>query len=323
MQIYEVSGNGGESRAVTHDLSNYTAVRPTADGKSLLAVQDLVLTTIQVLSRNRESDVRSLGAENQDRNGIEGLAWMPDGKIAYSSESDGRNELVETGANGSNAQHLITSEGHDAFSDLAVSPRGDFIAVARWQEDDVDNIWRMDLNGGDAKRLTSGSQDFPLSLTPDGQWVIYSSTQGDESVLMEVSAKGGPAVRLTDYSADDPSVSPDGKWIACSYIPHQDQRASLAIIPIAGGAPAKIYPLPEAATPRHLVWSPDSRAVAFVSHGKDADNIWEQPLTGGPAIPVTHFALGKIFNFQESRDGRFVLARGTESFVAVLIRVFR
>jgi hypothetical protein len=118
-------------------------------------------------------------------------------------------------------------------------------------------------------------------------------------------------------------VSPDGKWIACSYIPHQDQRASLAIIPIAGGPPAKIYPLPESATPSHLVWTPDSRAVAFVNHGKDADNILEWPLAGGAAIPVTHFASGKIFNFQGSRDGRLVLARGTESVDAVLIRGFR
>jgi hypothetical protein len=67
---------------------------------------------------------------------------------------------------------------------------------------------------------------------------------------------------------------------------------------------------------------PDSRAIAFVNHGKDADNIWQQPLAGGSAIPVTHFALGKIFNFQESRDGRLVLSRGTESVDAVLIRDF-
>jgi Tol biopolymer transport system component/DNA-binding winged helix-turn-helix (wHTH) protein len=322
-QIYEVPGNGGEYRAVTRDLSNYTAVRPTADGKSLLAVQDFVLAAIEILNPNRESDVRSLSAENQDRNGIEGLAWMPDGKIAYSSESDGRNELMENDTNGSNAQRLVVSGTNDEFSDLVVSPRGDFIAVARWQEDDVDNIWRMNLNGGDAKRLTSGSQDFPLSLTPDGQWIIYSSNQGNESVLMRVSAQGGPAVRLTDYSADDPSVSPDGKWIACSYIPHEDQRASLAIVPIAGGPPAKIFSLPETATPRHLVWTPDSRAVAFINHDKDADNILEQPLAGGTAIPVTHFALGKIFNFQGSRDGRLVFSRGTESVDAVLIRGFR
>jgi len=322
-QIYEVPVNGGETRAVTRDLSNYTSVRPTADGKSLLAVQDFVLNSIQVVDPNRESGVRSLGAENQNRDGTEGLAWTPDGKIAYSSESDEQYALLETDTSGSNVLRLASNEAKGAFADLVVSPRGDFIAVVLWQENNIANIWRMNLSGGDAKRLTSGSQDFPLSLTPDGQWVVYSSTQGNESVLMKVASQGGPAIRLTNYSADDPSVSPDGKWIACSYIPHQDQRASLAIIPIAGGPPAKIYPLPESATPSHLVWTPDSRAVAFVNHGKDADNILEWPLAGGAAIPVTHFASGKIFNFQGSRDGRLVLARGTESVDAVLIRGFR
>jgi hypothetical protein len=46
-------------------------------------------------------------------------------------------------------------------------------------------------------------------------------------------------------------------------------------------------------------------------------------MAGGPATQVTHFASGKLFNFQWSRDGRLVLSRGTETTDAVLIRNFR
>jgi hypothetical protein len=53
------------------------------------------------------------------------------------------------------------------------------------------------------------------------------------------------------------------------------------------------------------------------------DNIWEQPVTGGPPKPMTHFTSDKIFSFDWSRDGRLALSRGTDTTDAVLIKNFR
>ena len=322
-QIYEVTLPDGKVEAVTHDLSKYTAVRATGDGKSLLAVQDLLLDSIQILDPGKETQIRSLSSENQNHDGIDGLAWTPDGKIIYSSQEEDRSELIEANQDGSDPQRIARGDVNGQISDLAVSPRGDYLAAARWGANDVANVWRTDMNGAHAKQLTTGRQDFPLSVTPDGKWIVYSSAQGDRAVLMKVPSDGGQPVRLTDYNADDPDVSPDGKWIACSYIPHENQRAHLAIVPIEGGPPAKIFELPENATPRYLAWAPGGRGITFIHHGGDADNIWEQPLDGGPATPVTHFASGVIFNFQWSLDSRLALARGTESIDAILIKNFR
>lgn len=319
-QIYKVTLSDGKIEAVTHDLSKYIAVRATGDGKSLLAVQDLLLDSIQFLDPGKGTQIRSLSSENQNRDGIDGLAWTPDGKIVYSSQEEDHSELIEANQDGSDPQRIARADVNRQISDLSVSPRGDYLAAARWGADDVANVWRTDMNGANAKQLTTGRQDFPLSITPDGRWIVYSSAQGDQSVLMKVSSEGGQPDRLTDYNADDPDVSPDGKWIACSYIPHENQRARLAIVPIAGGPPAKVFELPENATLRYLAWTPDGRGVTFIHHGSEGDNIWEQPLEGGSAGPVTHFATGVIFNFQWSRDGRLALAHGTESVDAVLIK---
>jgi Tol biopolymer transport system component len=233
------------------------------------------------------------------------------------------------GAAAARARHLRLLRSHrrgdkqELLSNPVVSPRGDFMAVTQWFHGDAANIWRIDIPSGEEKRLTTGQQDFPPSITPDGQSVIYGSLQGEESVLMKVSSQGGPAVRLTDYNADYPSVSPDGNWIACFRNPHGNQPPSLAILPIAGGPPAKEFPLPETADPPPLVWTPDGRAVAFVNSVNGVGNIWQQPVAGGPAEPVTHFNSGKIFKFDWSRDGRLALSRGTEAVDAVLIRNFR
>jgi eukaryotic-like serine/threonine-protein kinase len=321
-QLFETPLDGGTRRAITHDLSNYTAVRTTADGKVLLAVQDLVLSSLEVLIPDKESDLRTLSVENQSHDGIDGLAWTPEGNLVYTSESDAHGLLLEIQPNGQHVQTLNSDLPDVVLTAPAVSPQGDFMAVVRWSNFDVANIWRMNTNGSEAKRLTSGKQDFSPSITPDGKWIVYGSLEGEQSVLMKIPSEGGSPTQLTDYNADSPAVSPDGRWIACSFTPNPDRTAMLAIVPIAGGPPVKVFPLPETATPR-LAWNPDGSSVAFINSEHGADNIWRQSLDGEPPVAVTHFTSGKIFGFQRSRDGRVALSRGTETVDAVLLKNFR
>ena len=160
-------------------------------------------------------------------------------------------------------------------------------------------------------------------MTPDGKWIVYGSVQGDRSVLMKVPGQGGPAIRLTDYNADLPAVSPDGKWIACFRNPQPGQPANLAIVPIDGGPPAKTFLLPTTILHLTPAWTPDGRAVGFINEMNGAGNIWQQPVAGGSPEPVTHFTSGRIFNFRWSRDGRLAFSGGTETRDVILIKNFR
>jgi eukaryotic-like serine/threonine-protein kinase len=325
-QLYEVSLEGGEARQITHGLSEYTAVGVSADGKSLLALQHQALATLQVATPGKESEARTLSAGNQNDDGQSGLAWTPDGKIVYSSVPNGRADLWEMGADGSNPQRLTSNDASSESVFPAVSLRGGFIAFTQQDRTGQLNIWRMDMDGGNLKRLTEGKLDQPPAISPDGRWVVFDSAQGGKFVLMKVSSEGGSPSQLTDYSCNLPSVSPDGKWIACLYIPSQDQRSSLAIVPLAGGQPANVFPLPVTATIGglfHIFWTSDGRAISFINTVNGVDNVWEQPVAGGPPKPVTHFTSDKIFWFDWSRDGRLALSRGTDSTDAVLIKNFQ
>jgi hypothetical protein len=91
---------------------------------------------------------------------------------------------------------------------------------------------------------------------------------------------------------------------------------------IHGGQPAKVFPLPVAAHFPFL-WTSDDRAISFLNYVNGVDNVWQQPVAGGPPKPVTHFTSEKIFWFDWSRDGRLALSRGTEPTDAVLIKNFR
>jgi Tol biopolymer transport system component len=184
------------------------------------------------------------------------------------------------------------------------------------------SIWRMDMDGSNQKQLTWGKYDVFPSVSPDGLWIVFESSQGGKMVLMRIPSEGGPASQLTDYYSSWPSVSPDGKWIACVYSPGQNQPDSLAMVPFAGGQPARLFPLPVTAH-YPLVWTPDGRAISFVNTVDGVANIWEQPVAGGPPKPVTHFTSGQIDYFNWSRDGRLALSRGSERIDAVLIRNFQ
>jgi Tol biopolymer transport system component len=322
-QLYEVSLEGGKARQITHDLSFYSIVRASADEQTLLAVYSQNLTTIQAATPGKESQARPLSAGNQSFDGASGLAWTPEGKIVYSSLPSPHVEIWETGADGSNPHPLINEASRDNAWP-AVSLHGEFIAfgsAARAHKVEL-NIWRMDMEGRNLKQLTRGTQDLYPVTSPDGLSVVFTSSQGGKSVLMRVPSEGGPAVQLTDYNSSAPSVSPDGKWIACFYTPSQNQPTSLAMVPFAGGQPAKVFPLSVAAS-HPLHWTPDGHAISFTNTVNGVSNIWEQPVGGGPPKPVTHFTSDKIFWFDWSRDGRLALSRGTDTTDAVLIKNYQ
>lgn len=205
-----------------------------------------------------------------------------------------------------------------------MSAPGKFIAFSLWSAKDQANIWRMDMDGGNLRQLTNRNQDFPPALSPDGKWIVFATMQGDKNVLMKIPSEGGQPSQLTDYASDHPSISPDGKWIACFYTVGQNQPESLALVPFAGGPPARVFSLPVTANIyARLIWTPDSRAVSFLNDADGVSNVWEQPIAGGQPRPVTHFTSDKIFYFDWSRDGRLALSRGTNPIDAVLIRGFR
>jgi len=321
-QLYEVSLEGGQARRITHDLSRYLEIRASADAKTLLALQSQVLTTLQVATPGKESEARPLSAGNQNYDGKSGLAWTPAGKIVYSSSPNGRDDLWEMGADGSNPRRL-TNNGASSSSYLpAVSLRGGLIAFNHRNGHGPLNIWRMDLDGSNLKQLTQGQEDLFPAISPDGQWVLFNPVQAGKMVLMKIPSEGGAAVQLTDYTANASSVSPDGRWIACFYVPSKNQPVSLALVPFAGGQPAKVFPLPTTAnSPVH--WTPDGRAISYINNVNGVDDIWEQPVAGGPPQPVTHFTSDKIFRFDWSHDGRLALSRGTEPTDAVLIKNYQ
>jgi Tol biopolymer transport system component len=133
-------------------------------------------------------------------------------------------------------------------------------------------------------------------VSPDGKSLVYASFAewvpgiGGEPTLWRVPIEGGEATQISSQPASIPSMSPDGKLIACIHFPGKDPRLSSALLAVmradGSGGFTIFQRTPNPGTT--LSWSPDGRAIDFVMSADGTSNIWRQPLSGGAAVQITH-----------------------------------
>jgi Tol biopolymer transport system component/DNA-binding winged helix-turn-helix (wHTH) protein len=317
-QIWHVSYPEGEARKVTSDLSDYLGVSLTADSRTLVTVQSNRSSTITFVPGKTPSvSRRSTAGMNE---GFYGLSWTPDGKLAYASEASGNLDIWLMGPDGVTTEKLTTGPHHD--STPIVTPDGRSVVFVSSRNGDILHIWRMDIDGSNQRQLTNHTFENAPSLTPDGRWVVYTAFGLG---IWKVPSEGGEPVPIYEGSAYAPSISPDGKLIACFYSDEKLKTGGkIALLPIEGGPPVKVLDEPEGISSPTLSWTADGRALVYAATREGVSNLWKLPLDGSPPRPLTDFTSELIFNFAWSRDNRqLALARGTLNSDVVLIKDFR
>jgi serine/threonine protein kinase/Tol biopolymer transport system component len=320
-QVWQLSYPSGEARKITNDLNSYSGLSLTADSSALVTVQSEQVSNLWIAPSGEASRARQITSGTGTNDGIEGISWTPDSSIVYHSTVAGTDDLWIIAPDGANPKKLTTSANDYSPS---VSPDGHFIVFGSNRSGNP-HIWRMDIDGSNSRQLTSGNLDFLPQCSPDGKWVVYTSLS-DRPSLWKVLIDGGEAVQLSDQSvrARSPAISPDGKQIAFSYRPQSTNSWTIAVMPFAGGQPTRIFST-ELTIKADIAldtirWTADGRALTYIDTSKGVSNIWTQPLDGSPSKHLTDFKTHRIFNFDWSRDGKWLaLARGTVTNDVVLI----
>jgi Tol biopolymer transport system component len=325
-QIWHVSLPGGEVRLVNSDLDSYDGTLDlSANGDSLLAIQTQTLTNIWVAPAGKLDQAKRItfGTIGR-REGTYGLEWAPTGHLVYSASEDKSQTLWMMEADGSK-QKQLTSAGYVDEHPTATAD-GRFIVFQSNRSGNYE-VWRINADGSGLVQLTTGGNHEQPSVSPDGKWVVYVSTDlssGERlGTLWRVALDGGAPLRLADGPAAWPRVSPDGQLIACEYSTLAGSpQTKLALIPIAGGQPLKLFDLPPGVTFRYgLRWTPDGAAVAYRDW---VNGIWRHPIAGGAPQRLRGLPEEKLFAYSWSPDGRqFAFARGGEIRDVVLMHNFR
>lgn len=317
-QLWHIATATGEARLVNPDLENYgPSLGVSADGSVLLTVPTSYLANLWVAQTENPGQARQITTSALGgRYGRLGVTWMPDGRVVYNAFADKSQPLWTMNPDGTGEKKL-TPEGYIDINP-SVTADGQTVVFSSNRGGGKFEVWAINSDGSGLRQLTYGDGSQAAAVSPDGKWVFYVSERNSESNIIRVSLDGtGDKLQVTDQPSDWVRVSPDSRYLACSYT--SEGKTKLAVIPIDGGPPVRLFDLPASANLRYgLRWSRDGTSLGF----RDWENgYWRQSLDGGPATRLEGFPEEKLFSFDWSPDGsQIAFSRGLEIRDVVLIK---
>jgi Tol biopolymer transport system component/DNA-binding winged helix-turn-helix (wHTH) protein len=307
-QLWRVSYPSLQFTEISAGLSSFSDLSLTRNGDKIVASQSTRAFDLWVGATRESENLKKVTAV------MDKFCWTPDGRLVYSLNTIGNVDLWVMRPDGQEQKQLtLNSATNDAPT---VTPDGRYIIFIS-NRAGAFQVWRMQIDGSDPVPLTSGGgKNFP-GISPDGKWVLYNTT--DDWQLWRVSIAGGEPARLSDSYALFPSISPDGKMIAC--LGRSDSKAVLRILSFEGGQPLKTFDLAAPTfSSNRIQWTGDGKAVIYGTEHDGITSIFRQPLTGGKPALVMKFE-DELADFSYSQDGQsLAVARGGWQHDIVLIR---
>ncbi len=320
LQVWQLSYPSGEARKITNDSNDYNRLSMSADARVIAVLQQKHATSLWIAPAGDLTKARQItfGA-----GGYRGkLSFTPDGRIVYDSKAGDVSAISVMNADGSN-QRQITGDASDRamVGYATATPDGRYVLY----NSDVTgarHIWRMDIDGGNPVQLTRGTGEDHPTCSPDGKWVVFTAMEapgkGNPS-LWKVSIDGGEPVQVTDAFTNFPSISPDGKMIACFYSPAVNISGQLAIYSFDDHRLIKVFPQPINRSP-YIRWTPDGRGLIYAENPVGPSKLWMQPIEGGAPKKLIELD-DSIYGFDWSRDGKqLAYVRGFWSHNVVVVR---
>ncbi|HXI74936.1 MAG TPA: winged helix-turn-helix domain-containing protein, partial [Pyrinomonadaceae bacterium] len=141
-QIWFVPYPKGDARRITNDLTDYRDLNVTGDGRTLITIQSEKKANIWVAQASDLDHPTQLSATSYD--GLNGMSWTPDGRLVYTSQIAGEQNLWLTDPRGGEPKQLTA---HAGFSEQpAVSPDGRYIVFLS-NRNGQEHLWRIDIDG--------------------------------------------------------------------------------------------------------------------------------------------------------------------------------
>ncbi|MGB6483872.1 MAG: S9 family peptidase [Candidatus Acidiferrales bacterium] len=212
--------------------------------------------------------------------GVEQFAWRPYGaKIAYVTPDPTDKKAIEA--------------HHDAFQ----VGDTDFLETAAAEPS---HVWLVSSDGGEAKRVTSGTWSLPivfppsppsspLSWSPDGKSLLITRQEtaepgdGDETTLQMLDVDTGKMRKLTSHEKLESAgvLSPDGSQVAYWYNKDGDanNQVEIFVAPSSGGNGTDVTRAIDRDVQR-AIWMPDGKSLLVGGHDGVGTSMWLLSLDG-------------------------------------------
>ena len=332
-QIGAYSYPEGKFRPVTNDALSYDSAVFSADGRTLATVQSQDEGELDLLpAKGTGAPVAVPGIPRQQI--MPGFDWASDGDLLVSQGI----RLVKMHPDGSNAATILSDS--KSFIPGVSSCGSDSLALLWLLHGDKRDMgpWRAKLDGTAQTPFGPRSSAVEWNCSPDGNWIyVY-----DRLVHQDVSrmpATGGQPESLPGTAFPDSiwmasALSPDGKTFA-EFVERESPGSQsygnvIALFDAeknAASHPRYLVVVSDPAPKFHADYcnsefhfTPDGKALAFVTSRKGVDNVWIQPLDGSKGREITNFTSQEIWGFNWSPGDRrlAVLRHQTQSDVILL-----
>lgn len=206
--------------------------------------------------------------------------WSPDGtRLAFTSNRAGSSDIYSMPLPGTPASQPAALQRltyHEAVSIAeAWSPDGAQLFFRSGREQMNSAIYRVGAAGGTPISWISQPLEeiCHLAIAPDGATLAFNLVR-DPWWRRGPNPYGGAEI-----------------WLG-SNVPHADDFRKLSDTPGLNRWP---------------MWAPDGQGLYFVSDRDSVENIWYQPIAGGPARQITNFREGRLLWPSISADGEVIV----------------
>jgi serine/threonine protein kinase len=313
-QVGLISPGDGKLRPITADTNDYATLSVSSDGATIATIMRQPQRDVYVSSGQKPdySDAKQITSGDL----VSVVSWMPGGKLVMEQDAAIRLLSLDSGAKTGMASDKESTalepygcgDGHIVFT------RGSLKALSL-------NIWRTEADGTGLRQLTEGKSDRYPVCSPDARTVYYVDETANR--YMKVAIDGGKPEPIPNVPAEPRGgidIARDGKTMVLGTYDFKAQRPAIALLSLDSGQILHTLQYDSRHDGR-LRFSADGKGIVYPIREKGVDNLWLQPLDGGPGRQVTNFTSLRIYSYQWSAEGKdLALVRGDSPTDLVLIQ---
>ena len=312
-QIGIVSYPRLQFRQVTADTNDYSSLSVSSDGSTIASVMRQPSRDVYVSTGAKPdfSDAKQLSSGEL----LWSVSWSGDNKLLAEQDATIKAMGLDGAGNSLPTEKDTSAQNpHGCGDSLVVFTR----AIAKMG---TRNLWVSSVDGTGLRQLTTGNFEDRAACSPDGKWVFY--VDATHFAYMKVPLSGGKPEPWLNASAESRAsfdVTRDGKMAVLGSYDFKVRKPTIFLFSLETGQMIKNFEYDS----RHegvLRFSPDGKGFVYPIRDKGVDNLYLQPLDGGPGRQLTNFTSLKIYSYQWSPDGKqLALVRGDSPSDLVLIK---
>jgi serine/threonine protein kinase len=307
-QLFLLTYPGGKLTRVTNDFDTYAEVSVAGGEGAIAALRTSEVANLFVADPTAGTVHKLTNATSPEHSPF--AFDVAADRVAFPAVHQRRLGIGVVPLEGGEQARLAAGPGHVT----RLFARGNAAVFQRYDEDQHQHIWRMNLDGTGLQAVTNAGGETVLDVTLDGRLAAFTYTDSTRGVWV-VPVGGGDVVPIAPRGEAAAVFSPDGKEISVVTLTPDASgfiQTVFTIFPSSGGPEIRRF----AQQPDFIdiEWELSGTSLTYLGRDNPARNVFRYQIEGNQVTQITRFADGRVTDHEWSPDaGRIAIVhRGEE-----------